>query len=485
MSSTKEKTISGLIWSFTERFASQAVTFVVGIVLARLLSPKEFGLIGMLTIFIGLSTVFVQSGFNQALIRKTNCTKKDYVTVFYFNLLVSLVFYAILFVTSGLISDFYGQPKLQNLIKVLGLVLVINALTIVQRTKITKRVDFKLLTKVSVIASIGSGALGITMAATGFGVWSLVFRQVAQGAFLAGSLWFWNRWQPQGNFSKKSFKELFKFGNNIMLNGVISIIYKNIYNVIIGIFYPAANLGYYTRADQFKNLPSETIGQVIERVSFPILSSLKYDKKQFHIIFDRLLRSTMLITFTLLIGLASISKELVVVLMGEQWLKAGEYLQILCFSAIFYPLDKQLNSILKIVGRSDSVLKYGLLDKFLTIPLIFITIFFGIKISLYFMIIHRFVYVLMLANKVKIYINFNIKILLKLILPSFCVLIIMYVTLMLVDEYFNFHILILLTIKIIAGAIIVIGLFEATKFKDYIYLKNKGKEEIKTFLKRT
>jgi O-antigen/teichoic acid export membrane protein len=483
MSSVKQKTISGLLWSFTEQFATQAVTFIVGIVLARLLSPEEFGLIGMLTIFIGFAGVFVQSGFNQALIRKTDCTEKDYATVFYFNLFVALVFYGLLVLTSGLISDFYDEPILQDLIKVLGLTLVINALTIVQRTKITKRVDFKLLTKVSLIASIGSGILGITLAATGFGVWSLVYRQIAQRVFEAAGLWLWNKWKPRDKFSKTSLKELWAFSGNLVGLAVIDIIYKNIYYVIIGKFYPAANLGQYRQADTFRKLPSETLGNVIDRVSFPVLSSIQENKQQYNATFERLLKSTMLLSFVLLIGLAAVAKELTVVLMGAQWALAGEYLQILAFSAMFYPLGKLLNSLLKIAGHSDLILKIGIIEKIFAIPVILTAIFIGIKPMLYLMIAERLSKMILLSNYSIRYAGMTSFNLFKKIMPSFTISILMFFFLISLDLFINSSPIIMLGIKIITGVLMVFGLFELFKLDDYVYLKKETINKIKFIIK--
>ncbi len=472
--SIKEKTISGLTWSFLDRFASQSITFIVGIILARLLSPEEFGLIGMLTIFIGLSTVFTQSGFNQALIRKIDCTGKDYSTVFYFNLVVSVALYLVLYFSSGMIGEFYDKAQLDALVKVLGLVLVINALTIVQRTQITKRIDFKLLTKISFISIIGSGATAIIMAATGFGVWSLVYKQIAQRCLEGGLLWYWNGWRPKEKFSKASFKELFSFGSHLMILGVIDAIYINVYHVIIGKFYPVSSLGHYTRAVQLKRLPSETLGSNIERVSYPVLSSIQDDKKKYISVFERLLGSTMLITFVALIGLASVAKEFTIVLMGEQWGEAGEYLQILCFSAMFYPLGKLLNSLLKVSGRSDLVLKLGIISKVFAIPSMLTAIFLGITPMLYLMIVERVATMMLIGSCVSKFAGLNTWRLFMKILPSLLIAMLMFIVLQIYDQFVELSAIAMLLTKIGIGGLLTIGIFELVKFSDYLYLKQEG-----------
>lgn len=472
MSDIKDKAIKGMIWSFIDRFASQLITFIVGIILARLLSPTEFGLLGMLAIFIGLSTVFINSGFNQALIRKTDCTDNDYMTVFYYNLAVSVVFYIILYFSAELISDFYGERQLVPLMRVLGILLIVNALTIVQRTVLTKKIDFKKLTKISFISSIGSGVTGIIMALYGYGVWSLVFKQLAQGIIQTILLWYWNSWIPRGRFSRDSFIGLFKFGNNLMIMGLIDMMYKNIYYVIIGKFYPVESLGYYTKADQFKKLPSETLSSVIDRVSYPVLSSIKDDKKQFNNAFRRIMRSTMLLTTIVLFGLASVSKELTIVLMGEQWKMAGEYLQILCLAAIFYPINRLNFSVLKVVGRSDVILKISIFLKILSIPVILVAIFIGIKEMLFCLIIYWASTFVIIAFQTQKHIEYKWYLQLKDFIPSLLISISLLLLLSLTGYLLKMDLLYILIIKILIGGVFLYTLFKLLNIEDYKYLKN-------------
>jgi len=275
-SSLKQKTISGLTWSFIDSIANQGISFIIGIILARLLTPKEFGLIGMLTIFIAISQSFINSGFSTALIRKQDCTSVDYSTVFYFNIVVG-VFFTFCYFRAPTPLAFFHEPVLEALVRVLGLVLIINSFTIIQSTILTKRIDFKLQAKISIIASLLSGIVAINMAYTGWGVWSLVALTLLKYAISSLLLWYWNNWTPVWHFSKKSFKELFLFGNKLLVSGLIDTIYRNIYYVIIGKYFSAAELGYYTRAEQFQSLPSSHLQGIIDRVSYPVLSSIQND----------------------------------------------------------------------------------------------------------------------------------------------------------------------------------------------------------------
>ncbi|MDD4429713.1 MAG: oligosaccharide flippase family protein, partial [Paludibacter sp.] len=204
--SLKQKTVSGLLWSFIDQFANLGITFIAGIILARLLSPREFGLIGMITVFIAVSESFINSGFSSALIRKKDCTDTDFSTVFYFNLVAGILFFFILFFSAPAIAGFFDEPQLEAIVQVLGIILIIDSLTLIQRTILTKRIDFKLQARISVIASLGSGIVAIVMAFNGFGVWSLVAQRLLRQGLNSFFLWLWNRWRPLWVFSKQSFK---------------------------------------------------------------------------------------------------------------------------------------------------------------------------------------------------------------------------------------------------------------------------------------
>lgn len=276
--SLKQKTVNGLIWSSIDNFANLGIQFLVGIVLARLLTPHEFGLIGMLMIFVAVSQSIVNSGFSQALIRKNNCTNTDYSTVFYFNLVIGVLFYFALYFTSGFISSFFDEPQLAKIIKVFSIIIVVESFTVIQRTILTKRVDFKLQAKISVIATVGSGILAIVMAYNDFGVWSLVALHVGRRTLNSLFLWLWNRWRPVFVFSIASFKELFGFGSKLLVSGLIDTLYRNIYYLVIGKYFSAQELGFYTRADEFKRIPSQNLNTIIGRVTYPVLSSIQDDK---------------------------------------------------------------------------------------------------------------------------------------------------------------------------------------------------------------
>jgi len=477
----KQKTVNGLLWSFIENFSNQGITFIVGIILARLLTPEEFGLIGMITIFIAISTSVINSGFSQALIRKKDCTDTDYSTVFYFNLLVGVVLFAILFFAAPLIAGFFNEPQLTKLVKVLASVLVIDAFTIIQRTKLTKRIDFKLQTKISVIADIVSGVAGIAMAYTGFGVWSLVARQIIQRALNALLLWVWNRWIPLLVFSKESFKELFSFGSRLLVSGLIDTAYRNIYLLVIGKFFSAAELGYFTRSEQFQKLPSQNINAVIQRVTYPVLSSMQDDKSRLKNNYQKLIRSTMLITFVLMLGMAAVAEPMIITLIGEKWRPSIIYLQMLSFVGMMYPLHALNLNMLKVSGRSDIFLKLEIIKKILAVPTIVIGVIWGIKIMIAGMMVNTLIAYYLNSYWSGRFIGYSFKQQVTDILPSFSLALTMAVAVYLLGLILPFSMLLKLILQIGAGAAIVFLFCELTQFKDYIFVKNLIVEKIKEF----
>jgi len=482
--SLKEKTVSGLIWSFVDTIAGQGITFVVGIILARLLSPREFGLIGMITVFIAVSESFINSGFSSALIRKKNCTDTDFSTVFFFNLAAGILFFFLLFLTAPAISNFFNEPELTAILQVLGVVLIIDSLTLIQRTILTKRIDFKLQAKISVIASIGSGIVAILMALYGFGVWALVAQRIIKQGLNSLFLWLWNRWKPILVFSKNSFKELFGFGSKLLLSGLIDTIYQNIYYLIIGKFFSAQELGFYSRADGFKNLPSQNINTIVSRVTYPVLSSIQDDIPRLRNNYQKLIRTIMFVTFILMLGMAAVAEPMIITLIGEKWRPSIVYLQMLSFVGMMYPLHALNLNMLQVQGRSDLFLKLEVIKKIIAIPTIVIGIFFGIKMMIVGMMVNTLIayYLNSYWSGVKIGYSFMQQV--KDILPSFFLALIMGVSVYLLGELLQFSYPVNLIIQIIFGALFVFVFCEITKFKDYIFVKELVLEKIHSFKKR-
>jgi len=480
MSNLKQKTVSGLFWSFIDNFSKLGLTFVIGIILARLLTPYDFGLIGMTTIFIALSKSLMDSGFTQALIRKKDCTQADYSTVFFFNLLVGFTLYFVLFFCAPIISRFFEEPKLILIIRVIGIGIIVNAFTLVQRARLIKEINFKLQTKISVIASLFSGIIGITMAYRGYGIWSLVFQTLSSFFFTSFLLWIWNKWKPSFVFSKNSFNEMFSFGYKLLISGLIDTAYRNIYLLIIGKYFSTADLGFYTRADQFNNLPSSNITGVIQRVSYPMLSKIQDDPQRLKLAYQKVIKSTMLLSFTAMMIMAASAKPLILSLIGEKWLPSVIYLQLLCFVGMQYPLHAINLNMLTVQGRSDLFLKLEIIKKILAIPVIIIGITHGIKILILGMIIISVISYFLNSYYSGKYIDYSSWQQLTDIFPSFVLAFFIGSMVYLSGLFLVLPIYLILIIQLVIGGVLFFTIVELFKMKDYIYIKELIIEKYKT-----
>jgi len=477
--SLKQKTVNGLAWSFLDNFVVQGVSFVTGIILARLLSPHEFGLVGMVAIFMALGQSFADSGFTQALIRKKECTQADYSTVFFFNVLVGVTWYLLLLVSAGSIADFFSQPELASLVPVLGLGVVVNAFSIIQKARLTKRIDFKLQTRVSAISSILSGIVAVVLAFQGFGVWSLVILALVKNTLNTLFLWLWNQWTPSLVFDLASFKELFGFGSKLLFVGLIDTTYRNIYLMVIGKFFSAADLGFYTRADQFKQLPSQNLTTVVQRVSYPVLSSIRGDVSVLKAAYKKLIKSTMLISFVLMIGLAAVAEPMVVTLIGEQWLVSAEYLQLLCFGGMFYPLHALNLNMLQVEGRTDLFLRLEIIKKALAVPVIIIGINFGIKVMIMAMIGNGLIALYLNSYWSGRFIGYSMLEQIKDIYPSFLLASAMGITVWFIGTLLDLAPLVTLVIQILTGAVLTISLSELIRLDSYLYMKQTFLDKVR------
>lgn len=457
-------------WSALENVTRLGVTFVVSIVLARLLSPEEYGLIGILTIFIAIFNAIVDSGFTSALIRKQDATDTDYSTVFYTNLVLSVVLAAVLFFCAKPISIFFERPELVSLTQVMSSVVIINALSIVQRVRTTKAIDFKTQTKITFISSIGSGVIGIVMAYMGYGVWALVGQQVSNQLLTTLFFWIYNKWMPKLVFSWASFKEMWAFGSKLLASGLIDTAWKEVYQVVIGKCYSPATLGLYTRAKQFADLCSSNLTSVVQRVSYPVLSSIQDDRLRLKGAYQRVIKTTMLPTFVLMLGMAACAEPMIYVLIGEQWLECVPMLQIICTYGMLYPLHALNLNMLQVQGRSDLFLKLEIIKKIVGIgPLLL-----GIFVNIYWMLAGTLVTSLISYYLNAYYsgpfLNYSIKEQVKDILPSFGVAVAMAVPIFAMS-FIPLNPFILLPLQIVAGAIITIAICETTKLPEYIELK--------------
>jgi O-antigen/teichoic acid export membrane protein len=478
--SLKQKTISSLIWSFIDTLSGQGIQFIAGIMLARILSPREFGLVGMISIFIAIPQSFINSGFSQALIRKKSCTQIDYSTVFFFNLAVGISLFLMLYAGSSEISKFFHEPELELIIQVLGSILIIESFTIIQRTILTKRIDFKLQARISIIASTVAGIVALTLAWLNFGVWSLVALSICKQMLNSGLLWLWNRWKPALVFSSKSFRELFGFGSKLLVSGLIDTVYQNVYYLIIGKYFSAQELGFYTRADQFKNLTSQNMTSVIQRVTYPVMASIQDDASRLRNSYRHLIRSSMFITFILMFGMVAVAKPMILSLIGEQWSASIVYLQMLCFAAVLYPLHALNLNMLQVQGRSDLFLKLEIIKKILAVPVIVIGVIWGIKVMIFGMIVNSIIAYYLNSFWSGQLIGYSFSDQVKDILPAFFLAIFINGIVYLTGQFLTMPIFLIFLLQVFTGFILTISICEIIKFRDYIYLKQMMLEYLPT-----
>ena len=385
MGELRKRTVDGALWNFAGNAGQQLARFVIGIVLARILSPGEYGIIGMVAIFISIADTFVDSGFSQSLIHKKDVTAADYSTVFIINILIGAVIFLLLWASSGWIADFFNQSILKDIIIVLAIGIVIRSFTIIQTTRLTKELNFKTLTRINVISMLIAGLVAIPMALGGYGVWSLVGLQVSRDLAYTAIIWIFGKWHPAMNFSSSSAKDLFGFGSRILGVGLLDTVFLNINNLLIGKLFTAADLGFYTRATGYRNLISKNMLTVINTVSFPAFSSLRGGLAETSAGDERLRGSykksvelAAFLTAPLFILLFFTAEPFIRVLITDKWMPAVPYLKVLCLGGIFYPVYGLQVSILKATGRADRYLHISIIHKILILASIIIGIHWGV-----------------------------------------------------------------------------------------------------------
>ena len=469
--SLTNKTIKGVGWNSVDRIVNYGIGFLIGIVLARLLSPEEYGLIGIIGIFTAIFNIILDSGLSTALIRKNGVTDTDYCTVFWTNLFLSFALTAVLFFSAPLISVFFKRPELVQYIHVMSFILVINALSITQQSILTKRIDFKTQTKISLIAHTISGLIGILMAYTGFGVWALVAQQMSSRLFTTLLLWIFNKWWPKLVFSWVSFKELFSFSWKLLLAQIINTVFNQLYQAVVGKVYNPNMLGQYTRAQQYGQLVSGSVGDVVLKVSLPVMSSIQNEDERLLRAFRAIIKTTILVSSVLLVGMSACAKSLIYVLIGEQWLPCVPMMQILGFSLMIYPLHQININMLIVQGRSDINLLLQIVKCALAVGPVLVGIFVGLyPMIISSVLISWFTFLLNSYYSGKKF-HYTWWMQLKDIAPSLIIAFIMAIPVFLLS-YIPISEFILLPIQILVGAVITIALCEWWKREEYIQLKH-------------
>ena len=374
----KQKTISSMLWNAVQRFGTVFLMFVSNLVLARLLYPEDFGCIGMLSIFIALSKTFIDGGFGAALIQKKDVTQEDYSTIFYWNLLVSSVLFVVLLLCAPWVANFYHMPLLKDVLRVMSVVLIINGFSVIQTTILTKQLSFKLIAKANLLATIISVAVAIAAAYMGLGVWSLVINNLLSAALTAIFLWLMNSWRPSLLFSWKSFRELFNFGGLMLLSSILNTLFENIQGLVIGRFYTAKDMGFYSQAKKLDEVPSSSISQIVTQVSFPVFSQIASDLSALRNSVRKNIICTTYLIFPLQVLLIVLAKPIFLLLFGDKWHESVPYFQVLCVYSMFVSLNAINTNIYKAMGRSKIYFWVQLTKKILGVILLVIGTCFGV-----------------------------------------------------------------------------------------------------------
>lgn len=405
----KHKAASGMVWTSIQKFAGMGISFVSGIILARLLTPDDFGCIGMLSIFMVIAGSFVDGGFASALIQKKRPTQEDYSTIFYFNLGMSLLMYVILFFSAPAISRFYKMPLLCSVLRVQGLVLIINAFSLIQSNQLKKQFRFKKLAIVNLITSIIALAVTIFLAYKGFGVWALVTMNLLSAFIPAMIFWLTNKWHPLWVFSKASFKELFNFGFFMFLTHIINNLCNNVQGLLIGRFYNPATMGYYSKAKSTEELASTSISNVMGQVTYPLYAEYQHDIPMLINVIKRITSSISYFTFPMMLLLILLAKPIFVLLYSDRWLDSVPYFQILCLAGIAICLQGVNYQAIAAVGKSKVMFSWTVIKRAIGLALIVGGLgAFGIKGLLVGMVMQSWLIYLINAYQVHKYIGYKL-----------------------------------------------------------------------------
>ena len=475
--SLKKDTIKGVGWSAVDNVLKFAVTFVVSILLARLLSPDDYGLIGITAIFTTICKALTDGGFVSALIRKNDVTDDDYNTAFIANFSISVLLYITIFIGSSSISRFFGRHELISLIRVASFGIVLGAVAFVPRARLTKAIDFKTQAVVTSIASLSSGIIGVVLAFAGAGVWALVSQGLFNQFADSFGLWYYCKWKPSFTFSSKSFHNLFGFGWKMMLSQLINTTWSEIFQGVIAKFYNPATLGQYTRAGQFSSLFSSNLTKVIQRVTYPVLSKIQSDKSQMVSVYRNMIKITMFITAISMLFLAGISEPLLYCLIGSKWSEAAKYLPILCLTGSLYPLHAFNLNMLQVEGRSDLFLLREIIEKIIDIIPIFIGIYIGIMPMLYAGLFTNIIDYFINSYYSGKSIGYSSWKQIQDVLPHYCIASIVFLSIYFL-KFIPLSYWIILPLQSIVGTIVIIVICKALKMKEYIILYELTKSYI-------
>lgn len=474
----KSKTIKGLAWRFAERCGAQGVSFIVSIILARLIEPSEYGIIAMITIFIAISQVFVDSGMGNALIQKENADDLDYSSVFYFNIVICVIVYSILFLLAPTIAKFYNNEQLTSVIRVLGIVIIISAVKNVQQAYVSKNMLFKRFFFATIGGTIIAAIVGIWMAFRGYGVWALVAQQLVNTMIDTIILWITVKWRPKLEFSIKRIKSLFSFGWKLLMSSLINTFYDNMRQLVIGKIYSPSDLAYYNKGKQFPNLIVTNINTSIDSVLFPVLSKQQNNIEKIKSMTRRAIKVSSYIMWPLMIGLAIISDTLINLILTEKWDPAVIFLQIFCIAYALEPIQTANLNAIKALGRSDIFLKLEIIKKTIGIIILLCTMKFGVLPIAIGMLLYSIIASIINSYPNKKLLDYGYIYQIRDIIPSILLSLFMGAIIYPI-KYIGLNKIITLITQIIIGGAIYISMSKILKFETFCYIFDMLRKKVK------
>lgn len=470
--------IANFLWRFSERSGAQIVTFIVSIVLARILAPEDYGTIALVTVFISILQVFVDSGLGSALIQKKNADDLDFSSVFIFNFIVCIILYIFMFFVAPIIAEFYDDKNLVAIIRVISITILISGVKGIQQAYVSRNMLFKKFFFSTIGGTVFSAFLGIFMAYKGFGVWALVAQQLSNTAIDTLILWITVEWRPKFIFSWKRLKSLLSFGWKLLISALLDTTYNNLRNLIIGKLYSPADLAFYNQGDKFPKVIITNINASIDSVLLPTMSKEQDNKDKVKIMTRRAIKTSIYLMAPMMMGLAFCSENIVRLVLTEKWIECVPYLRIFCITYMFWPLHTANLNAINALGRSDWFLRLEIIKKIMGLTVLLLTIWHGVMVMAYSLLLTSVLSQIINSWPNKKLINYSYIEQLQDILPSILISIFMGICVSLVN-IFKLHLLIKLIIQIILGVLIYISMSEVLKLESYKYIKNITKSLIK------
>lgn len=472
--SLKQRALHATFWTGMQQLITQIIGFVLSMVLARLLMPKDFGLIAMISVFMGISSILIYSGLGSSLIKEKKVTDVDLSTVFFFNFFSSIFFYFLLFFTSPFISNYFNEPILTKIIRIYSITFIINAVTTIQIIRLQKELNFKIETYATIISAFISSIVGVLLAFKGFGVMSLVYMPVIAAALKTIYVWIFSGWKPKLIFNNKILKKHLKFGINLTFVGILDVVFNNIYNIFIGKQYNASALGFYNRADSLKQIPVIFVVEIIRKISYPLLSEASDNDVFLKETYKKIIKLVNFIITPIMMFSIVLAEPLIIILFGEEWRQSIHYFQILCFAGIIFPLRVFNTNILLVKGRSDLFFKLEIIKKTIFILIFLVVYKFDIIYLLWSFVVFNIICYIIDAKVSGDFINYSLFTQIKDIFPDMIISSIIATIVMILNSLINNQFL-----SIILSGFVGFCLYILIQFK----IKNKSLNIILDFIK--